>query len=62
MVRVARTIRDHLFGIVNAVMHRANNGAAEGINSVIQKLEGRAHGPATGSASACGLDVGLFGA
>lgn len=44
MVRVARMIRAHLYGIVNAVVHRATNATAEGINSVIQKLKGRAHG------------------
>jgi transposase len=44
VVKVARMIKSHLYGIVNAIVHRATNATSEGINSVIQKLKGRAHG------------------
>ncbi len=37
--RVAATIRDHLGGIVNAVVTRATNAASESINSKIQKVK-----------------------
>ncbi len=41
---VARTIKEHLWGIVNAIVLKANNGRAEGINSTIQSLKNRACG------------------
>jgi len=44
MMRVGRTVKRHLWGIVNAIVHGVSNAAAEGINSVIQKLKGRACG------------------
>jgi len=44
MMRVGRMVKRHLWGIVNAVVHGVSNAAAEGINSVIQKLKGRACG------------------
>jgi transposase len=44
MVNAARTIRKHLWGIINAIVLKASNGKAEGMNSRIQKLKSRAHG------------------
>ncbi len=41
---VARTIKEHLWGIVNAIVLKANNGRAEGISSTIQSLKNRACG------------------
>ncbi len=41
---VARTIKEHLWGIVNAIVLKANNGRAEDINSTIQSLKNRACG------------------
>ncbi len=41
---VARTVKEHLWGIVNAIVLNANNGRAEGINSKIQSLKTRACG------------------
>ena len=42
--KVSRTIKEHLWGIVNAIVLDANNGRAEGINSKIQSLKNRACG------------------
>ena len=42
--KVARTVKEHLWGIVNAIVLDANNGRAEGINSKIQSLKNRACG------------------
>lgn len=44
MVRAARTIRSHLWGIINAIVHRATNASAESINAKIQKIKREAHG------------------
>ena len=44
MKAAARTIREHLWGIVNAVMAGVTNARAEGINAIVQKLKRRAHG------------------
>ena len=41
---VARTVKEHLWGIINAIVLEANNGRAEGINSKIQSLKSRACG------------------
>ena len=41
---VARTVKEHLWGIINAIVLEANNGRAEGINSKIQSLKNRACG------------------
>ena len=41
---VARTIKKHLWGIINAIVLEANNGRAEGVNSKIQSLKNRACG------------------
>ena len=42
--KVARMIKEHLWGIINAIVLNANNGRAEGINSKIQGLKSRACG------------------
>ncbi len=42
--KVARTIRDHLWGIINAVVLKANNGGAESINSRIKMIKVRSRG------------------
>ena len=42
--KVARMVKEHLWGIINAIVLNANNGRAEGINSKIQSLKNRACG------------------
>lgn len=42
--KAARTIRDHLDGIINAQAYRRTNALAESLNARIQKLKRRAHG------------------
>jgi transposase len=42
--KVARTIKAHLWGILNAVVLKANNGAAESINSRIKMVKHRSRG------------------
>lgn len=42
--RVAATIREHLWGIVNAIVHKTNNGFAESVNAKIQIAKKRARG------------------
>jgi len=44
MMEAGRMIKRNLWGIVNAIVHGATNAGAEGFNSVIQKLKGRACG------------------
>lgn len=44
MVKVAKTVRNHLWGIVNAVIHGVTSATAEGVNSGIQRLQNRACG------------------
>ena len=44
MVKVGRTLRNHLRGSLNAIILRVNNGRAESINNRIQKLKARSHG------------------
>ncbi len=44
MKRVARMVRDHLEGIVNAIVLRATNAGAESINSKIQRVKRMACG------------------
>ena len=44
MIKAGRTVRNHLEGIVNAIAHGVSNAAAEGFNSVVQKLKTRAAG------------------
>ena len=42
--RVARMVRDHLDGIINAIVLNATNAAAESVNSKIQRLKRMACG------------------
>jgi len=44
MVAAAKTVRNHLWGIINAVVHRATNAAAESINARIQRVKRMACG------------------
>ena len=39
-----RMVRNHLWGILNAIMHRATNAIADSINATIQKIKARACG------------------
>ena len=40
----ARMVKRHLWGIINAIVLRVNNGRAEGVNNLIQRLKRRAFG------------------
>ncbi len=42
--KVAKMIKEHLWGIINAIVLKADNGRAEGMNGNIQRLKGRAYG------------------
>ena len=44
MVEVARTVRRHLWGIINAVTLKVTNARVEGLNAKIQRLKARACG------------------
>jgi len=44
MKKVARTVKNHLYGILNAVTNGVTNAMAEGVNSVIQRLKFQARG------------------
>jgi transposase len=44
IIAAQRTIRTHLQGIVNAIVHQATNARAEGINSRIQRVKSMARG------------------
>jgi len=44
MVEVARTVREHLWGILNAVVLKVSNGPAEGLNSRIKSIKVKARG------------------
>jgi len=44
MVKVGRTIREHLWGIINAVILKVTNARSEGLNAKIQKLKAWACG------------------
>jgi len=44
MIKVGRMVRNHLWGILNAVLHRVTNAIAESINATIQKIKARACG------------------
>ena len=44
MRKAARTVRDHLWGIVNAIVLGVTNATAESTNARIQKLKSRACG------------------
>ena len=42
--KVARMLKEHLWGILNAIVLKVNNAKSEGINFKIQKLKSRACG------------------
>lgn len=44
IVRVGRMVRKYLWGILNAIVHKATNASAESINAVIQRIKARACG------------------
>ncbi len=44
VLKAARMIREHLWGIINAIVLKASNGPAEGINSRIRLVKIRSHG------------------
>ena len=44
MVRVSKTIRYHLLGIVNAIVLGVSNASSESVNSKVQDLKRRANG------------------
>ena len=44
MVKLGQTVRNHLWGILNAVMAGASNSLAENLNNRIQKIKARANG------------------
>jgi transposase len=44
MRKAAETVRKYLWGILNAILHNANNALAEGMNSRIQEIKRRACG------------------
>ena len=44
MKRAAKMVRDHLWGILNAVVHKATNATSESLNAKIQKVKGLACG------------------
>lgn len=44
MKKAAATIKKHMYGIVNAIIHGVNNGHAESANSRIQLVKSRARG------------------
>ena len=44
MIKVGRTIRRYLWGIINAIVHKATNAISESINATIQKIKARACG------------------
>jgi transposase len=44
MKKVARTVKEHLWGIINAVVLKKTNAAAESVNSRIQRIKHRACG------------------
>jgi transposase len=44
VIKAAKTIQRHLYGIINAIVLKANNGIAESINAKIQKVKAMACG------------------
>jgi hypothetical protein len=42
--KVAKMIREHMWGIINAIVHRATNAGAESINAKIQRIKRMACG------------------
>lgn len=44
MRRAARTVREHLWGIVNAIVLKATNAGAESHNAQVQRIKNQACG------------------
>nr|VFJ61773.1 MAG: transposase [Candidatus Kentron sp. FW] len=44
MKKVAKTVEEHLWGILNAIVLKVSNGPAEGLNSRIKALKVRGRG------------------
>jgi transposase len=44
VVKVGQMVREHLWEILNAIMHKANNAMSEAKNAGIQKIKARACG------------------
>ena len=44
MKKVAKTIKEHLWGILNAIILKITNGPAKNINSRIKTIKVRSHG------------------
>jgi transposase len=44
MIKVGRTLKTHLWGILNAIQLKATNAIAESVNATIQKIKTRAYG------------------
>jgi len=44
MVKLAKTIRKHFWGIINAIVLGTNNGKSESMNSIIQKVKALSNG------------------
>nr|VFJ46061.1 MAG: transposase [Candidatus Kentron sp. FW] len=44
MKKVAKTVKEHLWGILNAIVLKVSNGPAEGLNSRIKALKVRSRG------------------
>ena len=44
MKAVAKTTKEHLWGILNAIVLKVSNGPAEGINSRIKMIKVRSRG------------------
>ena len=44
IIAVGKTIRNYLWGILNAIRHKVNNGMLESKNSFIQKIKNKACG------------------
>jgi transposase len=44
MIKVGRTVKAHLWGILNAIQLKATNAIAESVNATIQKIKARACG------------------
>ena len=44
MIKVGRTVKTHLWGILNEIQLKATNAIAESVNATIQKIKARACG------------------
>jgi transposase len=44
MIKVGRMVKNYLWGILNAIVHRVTNAISESINATIQKVKARACG------------------